>query len=91
MNLQYTSPAFKANNVEQINIRGHNPYKRSLSGRKQKKLVPKNVNVSAEASAVLKQWLHANQSNPYPTEPEKLRLAQMTNLTLLQVLSRTFL
>ena len=83
LQLQYTNPAFKKSN-HALSIQGNNPYRNSYA-RKQKKLVPKNTTITDEQSAVLKQWLHENPNNPYPSETEKLSLASRTQLTLLQV------
>lgn len=45
----------------------------------------KKRNATREATAPLKNWLHTNKKNPYPSKNDKLALAVVTQMTLTQV------
>uniref|UniRef100_A0A8R1HKG9 Homeobox domain-containing protein n=1 Tax=Caenorhabditis japonica TaxID=281687 RepID=A0A8R1HKG9_CAEJA len=45
----------------------------------------KKRNATREATAPLKDWLHAHRKNPYPSKGDKLLLAYQTRMTLTQV------
>ncbi|UMM12040.1 hypothetical protein L5515_001019 [Caenorhabditis briggsae] len=45
----------------------------------------KKRNATREATAPLKDWLHAHRKNPYPSKNDKLMLAVGTGMTLTQV------
>ena len=44
-----------------------------------------NKNVPISAKKFLKQWFLENLNNPYPTEDQKMKIAENTGLTVLQV------
>uniref|UniRef100_A0A1I7U4Y5 Homeobox domain-containing protein n=1 Tax=Caenorhabditis tropicalis TaxID=1561998 RepID=A0A1I7U4Y5_9PELO len=45
----------------------------------------KKRNATREATAPLKEWLHAHRKNPYPSKQDKVLLAVSTQMTLTQV------
>ncbi|CAB3408408.1 unnamed protein product [Caenorhabditis bovis] len=45
----------------------------------------KKRNISRDATAPLKKWLHAHSRNPYPTKGDKVLLAMEARMTLTQV------
>ena len=61
------------------------------AGRKRKKAPShpeakrKRGHLPKEATLVLKQWLLAHQSNPYPTDEQKRRLSSELGLTVAQI------
>jgi hypothetical protein len=46
----------------------------------------KKKNATRENTAPLKSWLNEHRKNPYPTKPEKMLLALVTNMTMTQVI-----
>ncbi|KAL1923509.1 uncharacterized protein VTP21DRAFT_8489 [Calcarisporiella thermophila] len=48
-------------------------------------LKPRRGNLPRDSTAILRAWLDAHRSHPYPTEQEKRELAMKARLTLVQI------
>ena len=95
INEQFECKKLTVNKVEKENILGISGNNASDAGNansanvvinfRKKNSIKPHFSYSIAVRKVLREWLHQHLTNPYPSDAEKLHLANKTGLTVLQV------